>query len=91
MDNLAHPDHLTVVEPEHVRQVASTIHYIDICCVNPLLKRRQVLETLLRQWRKDPTNKVLIFTKSVKLIGILEFLLKKSSKCLHNMSIMFSS
>ncbi|KAI0742679.1 P-loop containing nucleoside triphosphate hydrolase protein [Daedaleopsis nitida] len=32
-----------------------------------------VLETLLKQWRKDPTTKVLIFTKSVKLLQMLEF------------------
>ncbi|KAG6856842.1 hypothetical protein H0H87_012900 [Tephrocybe sp. NHM501043] len=32
-----------------------------------------VLEHLLREWKKDATNKVLIFTKSVKLLGMLEF------------------
>jgi len=32
-----------------------------------------VLELLLKEWRKDPTNKVLIFTKSVKLLVMLEF------------------
>ena len=32
----------------------------------------QVLETLLREWKKD-SNKVLIFTKSVKLLEMLEF------------------
>ncbi|KAI0717768.1 P-loop containing nucleoside triphosphate hydrolase protein [Cerioporus squamosus] len=32
-----------------------------------------VLETLLRGWRKDRSNKVLIFTKSVKLLEMLEF------------------
>jgi SNF2 family DNA or RNA helicase len=42
----------------------------------PLTKSRQVLESLLREWRKDPTNKTLIFTKSVKLLGVLEFYLK---------------
>ncbi|PPQ75889.1 hypothetical protein CVT26_000154 [Gymnopilus dilepis] len=31
------------------------------------------LEVLLREWRKDRTNKVLIFTKSVKLLEMLEF------------------
>ncbi|GLB44628.1 putative SNF2 family N-terminal domain containing protein [Lyophyllum shimeji] len=35
-----------------------------------------VLEHLLLEWRKDPTNKVLIFTKSVKLLEMLEFHLK---------------
>jgi len=33
----------------------------------------QVLELLLKEWRKDRSNKVLIFTKSVKLIEMLEF------------------
>ncbi|RPD77013.1 hypothetical protein L226DRAFT_459287 [Lentinus tigrinus ALCF2SS1-7] len=33
----------------------------------------QVLQTLLREWRKDRTNKVLIFTKSVKLLDMLDF------------------
>lgn len=33
----------------------------------------QVLETLLREWRKDRSNKVLIFTKSVKLLEMLDF------------------
>ncbi|TBU31240.1 P-loop containing nucleoside triphosphate hydrolase protein [Dichomitus squalens] len=32
----------------------------------------QVLETLLKDWKKD-SNKVLIFTKSVKLLEMLEF------------------
>ncbi|KAJ3486416.1 hypothetical protein NLI96_g4253 [Meripilus lineatus] len=32
-----------------------------------------VLETLLKEWKKDPTNKVLIFTKSVKLLEMLDF------------------
>ncbi|KAI0270605.1 P-loop containing nucleoside triphosphate hydrolase protein [Gloeopeniophorella convolvens] len=36
-----------------------------------------VLETLLQEWRKDPTNKVLIFTKSVKLLDMLEFHLRR--------------
>ncbi|KDQ23841.1 hypothetical protein PLEOSDRAFT_1079122 [Pleurotus ostreatus PC15] len=33
----------------------------------------RALETLLTDWRKDRTNKVLIFTKSVKLLTMLEF------------------
>ncbi|PFH46505.1 hypothetical protein AMATHDRAFT_69676 [Amanita thiersii Skay4041] len=32
-----------------------------------------VLDLLLKEWRKDSTNKVLIFTKSVKLLEMLEF------------------
>jgi hypothetical protein len=39
----------------------------------------QVLDTLLREWRKDHTNKVLIFTKSVKLLDMLEFHLNTNS------------
>ncbi|KAH0833982.1 RAD26-like SNF2 family DNA-dependent ATPase [Lanmaoa asiatica] len=35
-----------------------------------------VLDTLLKDWRKDRSNKVLIFTKSVKLLDMLEFHLK---------------
>ncbi|CAA7262618.1 unnamed protein product [Cyclocybe aegerita] len=31
------------------------------------------LEVLLKEWRKDKSNKVLIFTKSVKLLEMLEF------------------
>ncbi|KAF8622607.1 hypothetical protein AX15_006865 [Amanita polypyramis BW_CC] len=32
-----------------------------------------VLNLLLKEWRRDSTNKVLIFTKSVKLLEMLEF------------------
>ncbi|KAG6830528.1 hypothetical protein H0H92_000200 [Tricholoma furcatifolium] len=32
-----------------------------------------VLEHLLKEWRKDSSNKVLVFTKSVKLLEMLEF------------------
>lgn len=32
-----------------------------------------VLETLLKKWRVGGSNKVLIFTKSVKLLEMLEF------------------
>lgn len=35
------------------------------------------LDMLLQEWRTDRTNKVLIFTKSVKLIEMLEFLLRE--------------
>ena len=34
---------------------------------------QQALEVLLKEWRKDRTNKVLIFTKSVKLLEMLDF------------------
>ena len=33
----------------------------------------QVLESLLKEWHKDKTNKVLIFTKSVKLLEMIDF------------------
>ncbi|KAJ7584880.1 P-loop containing nucleoside triphosphate hydrolase protein [Mycena floridula] len=36
-----------------------------------------VLAKLLSKWREDPTNKVLIFTKSVKLLDMLEFHVKQ--------------
>ncbi|KAF8258164.1 P-loop containing nucleoside triphosphate hydrolase protein [Lactarius quietus] len=39
----------------------------------------KVLETLLQEWRRDPTNKVLIFTKSVKLLDMLEYHLKRQN------------
>ncbi|KIY51263.1 hypothetical protein FISHEDRAFT_64287 [Fistulina hepatica ATCC 64428] len=35
-----------------------------------------VLQRLLDEWKKDHSNKVLIFTKSVKLLEMLEFALK---------------
>jgi hypothetical protein len=38
-----------------------------------LKDRFKALEVLLKEWRKDRTNKVLIFTKSVKLLEMLEF------------------
>ena len=39
-----------------------------------------MLETLLQEWRRDPTNKVLIFTKSVKLLEMLEYHVKRKRK-----------
>ncbi len=42
--------------------------------------QHQVLETLLQEWHRDGSNKVLIFTKSVKLLDMLEFHLKRQSK-----------
>jgi len=38
-----------------------------------------ILENLLQEWRQDPTNKVLIFTKSIKLLSMLAFHLKNKS------------
>lgn len=40
----------------------------------------QVLETLLQEWRRDPENKVLIFTKSVKLLDMLEYHLRREGE-----------
>jgi len=39
----------------------------------------KILEKLLHDWRQDPTNKVLIFTKSIKLLTMLAFHLKSKS------------
>ncbi|KAF7965039.1 hypothetical protein HWV62_849 [Athelia sp. TMB] len=36
----------------------------------------KVLEKLLHEWRKDPRNKILIFTKSIKLLNMLAFHVK---------------
>jgi len=36
----------------------------------------QALEVLLHEWSKDSLNKVLVFTKSVKLLDMLDFHLK---------------
>lgn len=44
------------------------------------LSSHQVLETLLQEWRRDITNKVLIFTKSVKLLEMLEYHFKRKRK-----------
>lgn len=40
----------------------------------------QVLQALLKEWRKDRTNKVLIFTKSRKLLDMLDFHLQSKGK-----------
>lgn len=43
-----------------------------------------VLELLLKEWRKDQTNKLLIFTKSVKLLEMLDFHLNTKGKFVDN-------
>ena len=48
----------------------------------------QVLETLLREWKKE-ANKVLIFTKSVKLLDMLEFHLNAQGVCNVRMCIVY--
>ena len=40
-----------------------------------------VLEALLREWKREGSNKVLIFTKSVKLLEMLEFHLNTRGLC----------
>lgn len=45
-----------------------------------LTNHLQVLKDLLDVWRREGDNKVLIFTKSVKLLEMLEHRLKESSK-----------
>jgi DNA excision repair protein ERCC-6-like 2 len=40
----------------------------------------QVLQALLEEWHKDKTNKVLVFTKSVKLLEILEYHVESQSE-----------
>ena len=48
---------------------------ISDICGDPrgFLTYGKVLDTLLKEWRKDRSNKVLIFTKSVKLLEMLDF------------------
>ena len=38
----------------------------------------QVLNSLLKAWKEEKTDKVLVFTKSVKLLDILDFHLQKN-------------
>lgn len=45
-----------------------------------LLSRMKVLQKLLNSWRKDPKNKVLVFTKSVRLLNMLAFHVKSQGK-----------
>jgi len=44
-----------------------------------LMLNSKILEKLLQEWHQDPTNKVLIFTKSIKLLTMLAFHLKNKS------------
>jgi DNA excision repair protein ERCC-6-like 2 len=46
-----------------------------------------VLESLLKEWHKDPSNKVLIFTKSVKLLEMLEFHLRTQRTSVARISV----
>lgn len=52
----------------------------DYAAINPEDSLFQVLNTLLDEWRKDETNKVLIFTKSVKLLDMLDYHLSLNRK-----------
>ena len=45
-----------------------------------LSKALQTLNTLLRTWKQDVSTKVLIFTKSVKLLDMLDFYLSDNGK-----------
>ena len=75
-----------MLQPEYCGKwlVSIAVHY---CWQNVLISLMQVLQTLLKEWRKDPTNKVLIFTKSVKLLEMLDFHLEQEGsviRCLSN-------
>ena len=62
----------------------------DSCTLSFVFIRRpfhEVLETLLQEWHRDPINKVLIFTKSVKLLNMLDYHLKSHCKESHQLHI----
>jgi len=48
------------------------------------IRLSQVLIALMADWRKDPTNKVLIFTRSVRLLDFLSMNLDLSCTSLCN-------
>jgi len=52
---------------------------------------QQALEVLLKEWRKDRTNKVLIFTKSVKLLEMLDFHLQTRGRLISSASLPINS
>ncbi|OCH88939.1 hypothetical protein OBBRIDRAFT_779245 [Obba rivulosa] len=66
LSRLAFPD-------EDVPKYIASIYNPDFC------GKWKVLETLLKEWRKDRSNKVLIFTKSVKLLQMLDFHLRNQN------------
>ncbi|TEB22485.1 hypothetical protein FA13DRAFT_1641399 [Coprinellus micaceus] len=52
----------------------------DLAFLQPqLCGKWKTLAALLKDWRKDPTNKVLIFTKSIKLLNMLDHHIKTRS------------
>ena len=55
------------------------VRFSQLVCHFSVEPHFQALEDLLKEWRKDKTNKVLIFTKSVKLLDMLDFHL--NTKC----------
>jgi len=59
----------TVVNGRYVLNLMSSLR----CPESPFL---QALEALLHEWSKNSLNKVLVFTKSVKLLDMLDFHLK---------------
>ena len=61
-----------IMQPQYCGKWAVSLY---TCCLDSIERRLpwQVLDMLLRDWRKDRSNKVLLFTKSVKLLEMLEF------------------
>lgn len=57
--------------------------------IDPIVQ--QTLEVLLKEWRKDRTNKVLIFTKSVKLLEMLDFHLQTRGRLILSASLPINS
>ena len=45
----------------------------------------QILEELLRDWSKGSSNKVLIFTKSIKLLRMLAFHVKSNGRLFYEL------
>ena len=49
------------------------------------------MEGLLRGWRRDRKNKVLIFTKSVKLLRMLEYHLQSQGRQFRRGQVLYMS
>jgi hypothetical protein len=62
-----------MMQAKYCGKWAVSSFYLFIYSTLLLKDRFKALEVLLKEWRKDRTNKVLIFTKSVKLLEMLEF------------------
>lgn len=65
-----------IMQPQYCGKWAVSLYTSSL----DFLERRlsQVLDMLLGDWRIDRSNKVLLFTKSVKLLEMLEFHLGKN-------------